>query len=79
MVDVASASLDGDGCIKPVAMDGRSFEPGDTVPFGTYPAGAAFPLRTGRDWVMFATDTDNPGRVMLNLRYSPRGLVLSFR
>jgi hypothetical protein len=79
MVDVASASLDGDGCIKPVAMDGRSFEPGDTVPFGTYPAGASFPLRTGRDWVMFATDTDNPGRVMLNLRYSPRGLVLSFR
>jgi hypothetical protein len=50
------------------------------LPFGTYPADAEYPARTGRDWVLFATEIPgNPDFVMLNLRYSPRGLVLSFR
>jgi hypothetical protein len=80
MVDVATASLEGAGGIKPVAMDGHTFTPGDTLPFGTYPADAEYPARTGRDWVLFATEIPgNPDFVMLNLRYSPRGLVLSFR
>lgn len=79
MVDLAAASLTGPGRIRPVAMGGRTFIPGDTFPFGKYPAGAEYPVRTGKDWVLFATETDDPDVVLLNLRYSPRGLVLSFR
>lgn len=67
------------GRIKPVAMDGRVFVPGESFRFGTYPAGAAYPERTGKDWVLFATETDDSDMVMLNLRYSPRGLVINFR
>jgi hypothetical protein len=79
MVDIAVESLDGDGCLVPVAVDGREFAIGETFAFGTYPAGAGFPERTGRNWKLIATATDDPAKVMLNLRYSPRGFIFNVR
>jgi hypothetical protein len=63
----------------PVAVDGREFAIGETFAFGTYPAGAGFPERTGRNWKLIATATDDPAKVMLNLRYSPRGFIFNVR